>query len=98
MAVKGERILKEATGLAEDVAARSKKLYEEAVDRLPEGSAPYVGLALGGIVLAAGSFFIGRSRKHEERVIDKVENISKDFDFKPFYRLARLWLIARMVD
>ena len=61
----------------------------------------HVGFVIGGIALAAGSFFLGRSTRPKrmlERRLNERPLKMKDLDFKPLYRLARLLLIARLVD
>jgi hypothetical protein len=88
-----DRLLREAGDVAEELAAKSKRLYDDAVDRLPEGSDTFVAISTGVLVLALGAFFLGKASARRQNK-SAVEGI----DFAPFYRLARLWLIARAVS
>jgi hypothetical protein len=95
-----QRILKQATEIAEDVADRSKHLYKDAVKRLPEGSELPILISTGALILATGAFFLGRAGRRPVRPLIKLPEIRtpSGFDLTPFYRLARLWLIARVVS
>ena len=98
MAQVTQRLFRQASDVAENVATQSKRLYEGAVKKLPEGSENTILISAGALTIALGAFFIGRSGQRKKALeLPSIEDVVPKIDFTPIYRLARLWLIARLV-
>lgn len=100
------QLVERAKPVAENVMDRSKQVYKNAVESLPENSEKYIGLAALGLVSAFVGYQLGKGKKPVKSTIEKVKDaavetkkeLASDYNeyFVPAFKFVKLWMFYRL--
>lgn len=99
-------LMDRAKPMSEDMIHRSKKLYQDALNRLPENSDKYAAFAAAGIAIGFIGFQLGKKRRKSESIMEKISEAPSELKnrvapaitdyFAPALKVAKLWLFYRL--
>lgn len=85
---------------ASDAADKSREMYSQLSENLPEGSDRILAMAAAGLAIGLVGYQLGKSKARRESVVSQAieEAPAKvgGFDFSPVYKLAKLWMLYRI--
>jgi cation transport regulator ChaB len=100
------QLMDRAKPIADDAFNKSKQLYNDTMERLPENSEKYAALAVAGIAVGMLGYQLGKKKKRNESIAQKVSQVSTEIKkdltplamdyFSPAFKLVKLWMFYRL--
>lgn len=98
--------VEKAKPVAEDLAKKSKQLYNDVREKLPENSEKYAAIAAAGLAVGFIAYQVGKNQGKSSTVVEKAseaasqakENLKpvvNDF-VTPGLKLVKLWMFYRL--